>query len=382
MRLAAASSPQFETSMSVGTTEQQTQARLRVDGLETVSVIVPCYNEERFIGKALEQLGHQFERDRYEIIVVDGLSDDNSRAVIEDFRKQHPDLTVLLVENPARNIPTALNLGIAAAKGNIIARMDAHAVPSDGYIRRCVEVLRSDAVGAVGMPCLVRPGADTLVARAIAAAVSHPFGIGDAKYRLGSAGPPQEPVDTVAFACFRKSVWKELGGYNESLHTNEDYDFNYRVRQSGRPVILDRAGHCDYFARTTIGRLGAQYWRYGGWKAQMIRLHPRSIKIRHLVAPAFVLSLILLAVLAFIWPLVAWLLLAEVALYLVAAFAAGWHATSRTERRSAGLLPLMPLVFGTIHLSWGTSFLIGMGRVGSFKPKTVTAQSRTSLTKD
>ncbi|MGH9958146.1 MAG: glycosyltransferase family 2 protein, partial [Pyrinomonadaceae bacterium] len=259
--------------------------RLRVDGPETVSVVIPCYNEERFIGNALEQLAHQFEPERYEIIVVDGLSDDNSRAVIEDFRKRQPNLSVSLVENPARNIPTALNLGIAAAKGNIIARMDAHAVPSNGYIRRCVEVLQSGTAGAVGMPCKVRAGAQTLVARAIAAAVSHPFGIGDAKYRLGAGGPPQESVDTVAFACFRKSVWKELGGYNESLHTNEDYDFNYRVRQSGRQVILDRAGHCDYFARTTIRKLGAQYWRYGGWKAQMVRLHPRSIKVRHLVAP-------------------------------------------------------------------------------------------------
>src|SRR5262249_39297686 len=138
-------------------------AKRQCKRMDTVSVIIPCYNEERFIGKALEQLAHQFEPDRYEIIVVDGASDDNSRTVIEDFRRSRPELSVSLVENPARNIPTALNLGIAAAKGNIIARMDAHAVPSNGYIRRCVEVLQSGAAGAVGMPCLVRPGADTLV---------------------------------------------------------------------------------------------------------------------------------------------------------------------------------------------------------------------------
>ena len=247
--------------------------------METVSVIIPCYNEERFIGNALEQLSHQFESDRYEIIVIDGMSDDNSRAVIEDFRKRRPDVSVSLVENPARNIPTAVTLGIAAASGNVIARMDAHAAPSAGYIRRCVEVLRTGNAGVVGMPCMVRAGADTLIARGIAAAVSHPFGIGDAKYRLGAGGPPQESVDTVAFACFRKSLWQELGGYNESLHTNEDYDFNYRVRRSGRDVVLDRAGHCDYFARTTLKALAAQYLRYGGWKAEMIRLHPASIRV-------------------------------------------------------------------------------------------------------
>ncbi len=239
--LEARNNQPFEQPMSIRAVESQ----------DYVSVIIPCYNEERFIGKALEQLADQFEPDRYEIVIVDGLSEDRSRAVVDEFRARRPHVPVLLVDNPARNIPTALNLGIAAARGNIIARMDAHAVPSDGYIRRCVEVLKTGEAGAVGMPCLVRPGATTLIAHGIAAAVSHPFGIGDAKYRLGAGGPQQEAVDTVAFACFRKSLWKELGGYNESLHTNEDYDFNYRVRRSGRPVILDRGGHCDYFARST-----------------------------------------------------------------------------------------------------------------------------------
>src|ERR1051325_8668780 len=137
---------------------------------ETVSVVIPCYNEERFIGQALEQLAEQFDPDRYEIIVVDGLSEDRSRAVVEAFKSRRPEVIVMLVDNPARNIPTALNLGIAAARGNIIARMDAHAVPSDGYIRRCVEVLQTGLAGAVGMPCVVRPGAETAIARAIAAA--------------------------------------------------------------------------------------------------------------------------------------------------------------------------------------------------------------------
>lgn len=351
---------QFEKPMSVRAAEPQTECATEAplaDRSESVSVVIPCYNEERFIGKALEQLANQFESDRYEIIVVDGLSGDNSRVVIEDFRRRRPDLAVSLVDNPARNIPTALNLGIAAARGSIIARMDAHAVPSNGYIRRCVEVLRAGTAGVVGMPCIVRPGADTLVARAIAAAVSHPFGIGDAKYRLGAGGPPQESVDTVAFACFKKSLWSELGGYNESLLTNEDYDFNYRVRRSGRQVILDRAGHCDYFARTTMRGLGAQYWRYGGWKAEMIRLQTRSIKLRHLVAPAFVASILILGIAGFLWKFAWWLLLVEVTTYLIFAFLAGSQVTKRSGDALTMTL-LMPLIFAVIHTMWGTSFLV------------------------
>jgi glycosyltransferase involved in cell wall biosynthesis len=333
-----------------------------VDELETVSIVIPCYNEERFIGKALEQLAHQFATDRYEIIIVDGLSGDNSRGVIEDFRKRRPDLAVSVVDNPARNIPTALNLGVAAARGTVIARMDAHAAPSSGYIRRCVEVLQTGTVGVVGMPCLVRAGADTTVARAIAVAVSHPFGIGDAKYRLGAGGPAQERVDTVAFACFRKSLWQELGGFNEALLANEDYDFNYRVRQSGREVILDRGGHCDYFARTTVVKLAAQYWRYGGWKAEMIRRQPRSIKPRHLVAPAFVASILILAIAGLFWQPAWWLLLIELGVYLLFAF----YAAVRTPRKEGPMTALaLPFIFAVIHVAWGTSFLLRL-----IKPRT------------
>jgi len=331
---------------------------------ESVSVVIPCYNEANFIVKVLENLADQYESDRYEIIVVDGRSEDRTRDEIEAFKSTRSELSVVLVDNPARNIPAALNLGIAAARGEIIARMDAHAVPSYGYVRRCVEVLRQDQAGVVGMPCRVRPGADTLKARAIAAAVSHAFGIGDAKYRLGEGGPLQEPVDTVAFACFRKSLWKELGGFNETLLTNEDYDFNYRVRRGGKKVILDRSGYCDYFARKTLRDLAAQYFRYGQWKAQMVKLYPRSIKLRHLVAPVFVFSLLALAALGFAWRVAWWTLLVEAVVYLLFALGAGWLAARKTGG-DLGMTLLMPVVFATIHLTWGSSFLIRLVSVGS-----------------
>jgi succinoglycan biosynthesis protein ExoA len=331
---------------------------------ETVSVVIPCYNEERFIGQALEQLAGQFPPQRYEIIVVDGLSNDRTRDVISEFQERHPDLRVSIVDNPARNIPTALNLGVSAARGNIIARMDAHAVPCDGYIQRCVELLKTTKAGAVGMPCIVRPGAGTQMARAIALAVSHPFGIGDAKYRLGATGPQQESVDTVAFACFMKGLWAEVGGFNELLLTNEDYEFNYRIRQSGRPVILDRTGHSEYFARTTLRALAEQYWRYGGWKARMIRLQPRSIKMRHMVAPVFVLSLIALGAASVFWSPARWLLVTDLAIYILATMIAALHATSGGLR---GPLFLMPPVFATIHLTWGLSFLLHILTPGAIR---------------
>jgi succinoglycan biosynthesis protein ExoA len=336
-------------------------AHAQTNSEESVSVVIPCYNEANFIGKVLENLADQYESDRYEIIVVDGGSQDRTRDKIQAFKSTRPELSVVLVDNPARKIPAALNLGIAAARGKIIARMDAHAVPSDGYVRRCVEVLSQEDAGVVGMPCHVLPASDTLLARAIASAVSHPFGIGDAKYRLREGGAMLESVDTVAFACFRKSLWQELGGYNESLSTNEDYDFNYRVRLAGRDVILDRSGHCDYFARSTLQGLAAQYRRYGGWKARMIRLHPRSIKLRHLVAPVFVLSLVFLMLLSFFSAPALLLLSFETCLYLLLALVFGWQVMQRNKGGPRMLL-IMPLIFLTIHLTWGFSFLLGLVR--------------------
>lgn len=326
---------------------------------EGVSVVVPCYNEERFIVNALQQLADQYDKDRYEIIVVDGRSEDQTRTRVEDFIQKHPEVSVKLLDNPARNIPTGLNIGISSAHGAIIARMDAHAVPSPDYIRRCVEVLRETDAGIVGMPCHVQASADTFIARAIAQAVSHPFGIGDAKYRLRNGGPPQEAVDTVAFACFWKKLWSEVGGYDETLLTNEDYDFNYRARLSGQKVILDRSEHCDYFARASLRSLAAQYFRYGGWKAEMIRLHPRSIKLRHLVAPTFVSSLLVLAIAGLAWPIAWWLLLLELGIYFSLALLVGSVAAIRAGLGLKEALA-MPPVFATIHLTWGVSFLIRM----------------------
>lgn len=330
----------------------------------TVSVVIPCYNEEGFIAKALESLADQYEYESYEIIVVDGMSSDQTRKEIVEFAEEHKRLVIRIVDNPARNIPSALNLGVQNARGEIIARMDAHAVPPKNYIRRCVEVLNEIGVGVVGMPCYIKPSQDTLMAEAIANAVSHSFGIGDAKYRLSESQLPWESVDTVAFSCFRKSLWQELGGFNESLLTNEDYDFNYRVRKQGWHVILDRSGQCDYFARSTLDQLSQQYRRYGYWKAQMLKLHPASIKLRHMVAPVFVASILLLTLLGFFIRL-AWLALAlELLLYFLLAVYFGFKIGRKTGR-GPGLTLLMPVVFFTIHSSWGSSFLIGMLRRSS-----------------
>ena len=321
---------------------------------------MPCFNEEKFIGEVLSTLARLGAGARFEIVVVDGMSTDGTRAEVERFARARPDARVRLVDNPERYIPVALNRGIEAARGSVIARMDAHAVPSDNYLRACLEQLRREDVSIVGAPCQIRAAADTSVARANAAAVSHPFGIGDARYRTAGSGAETQFVDTVPFGVFRKELWQSLGGYNELLLTNEDYDFNYRARRTGGGILLDTSCYSTYFARPTFASLARQYFRYGTWKSRMLRLHPRSVKPRQLVAPAFVLALALLAAAA-PWLVAArWLLAFVLAPYALLSFACAASVARRD--RDWTLLPLVPVSFLLIHLSWGTGFWLGLLR--------------------
>lgn len=323
-----------------------------------VSVVIPCFNEERLIKKVLENLARQYDAENYEIIVVDGMSTDKTRDAVHEFVAAYPDINVRLIENPARTIPRALNMGIEEARGDVIVRMDAHSIPSQNYVRRCVELLQDGRAGIVGMSLRLQPGADTLIARAIALAVSHPFGIGDAKFRWPDA--PTQFVDTVPFGVFHKALWRKLGGFNEELLTNEDYDFNYRARQQGQNILLDASAHSAYFARATYRDLAAQNFRYGRWKAQMIKLHPRSIKLRQLVAPAFVASIIVLALLGLRWTFGWWLLLTITTLYALLAIICGAQLARRSGNMKLTLA--VSTAFPVIHGNWGSGFLVGLVR--------------------
>jgi succinoglycan biosynthesis protein ExoA len=318
-----------------------------------VSVIIPCYNEQVTIRLLLQAISQQtFPCADIEVIIADGMSTDQTRAEIARFQNEHAQMTVVVVDNARRNIPAALNSALNVAQGEYVVRLDAHSVPAPDYIERCVAALAQGLGENVGGVWEVRPRGSGLVQRAIAIAASHPYGVGDALYRYtNQAGY----VDTVPFGAFRKQVFARFGQFDESLLTNEDYEFNARLRQDGGRVWLDPRIRSTYFARGSLKALAQQYWRYGYWKLRMLRRYPNTLRWRQALPPVFVLSLVFWLVLALFWQSALALLAVELVLYGLV-LAAGALPAAR-KQNDVRLVLLVPLAIACMHLSWGSGFL-------------------------
>lgn len=321
-----------------------------------VSVIVPCLNEEKTICLLLKALYDQsYPRNLIEVVIADGMSTDQTRQQIIAFQQVHTDLQVKVVDNPIGTIPAGLNKAIAASSGEFIVRLDAHSVPESEYISRCVLNLQEGWGDNVGGVWEIRPPGDHWQARSIAVAAAHPLGVGDAFYRYADRA---QPVDTVPFGAFRRSLVEKIGGFDESLLTNEDYEFNTRVRQAGGRVWLDPAIRSIYFARATYNELARQYWRYGYWKARMLRRYPQTLRWRQALPPLFVMSLILGLLLSPVIPLVFWAFVLELAAYAGILVLTGIQMG--IKRHDIILVIGVPLAIATMHVSWGSAFLWSM----------------------
>ena len=201
-----------------------------------VSVIIPCYNEVTTIRPLLDALRDQtYPRQAMEVVISDGGSTDGTQAAIKRWQSTHPDLQVTVIVKPSHGIPAALNIALKAAGGTIIVRLDAHSKPNPEYVARSVEALESGKAENVGGVWDIQPGDKGWIARSIASAAGHPIGVGDARYRFtNQAGY----VDTVPFGAFCRDLLDRIGFFDETLLTNEDYEFNTRVLQSGGRIWL------------------------------------------------------------------------------------------------------------------------------------------------
>lgn len=307
-----------------------------------VSIVVPVRDEVETLAAALVSVQAQDYAGIIEVVVADGSEGTGARELI---CTQFPG--VRWIRNPQGLTSAGLNRAVAAASHDIIVRCDAHSVLPAGYVRTAVERLESTGAAAVGG--MQRPVGTTLFTRAVAIAMTHPLGAGDARYRLGGS---EESVDTVYLGVFRRTEVEAVGGFDETLVRNQDYELNWRLRAAGGTVWFTPMLSVDYRPRRNIAALIRQYFAYGWWKRIVILRHPASRRWRHAAAPLLVALLVLSAMLGAVSGMPGYgavPALGYLSVLTGAALVAG------LRKKSAAVL--LPAVLAAMHFSWGTGFL-------------------------
>lgn len=335
-------------------------------GLPLVSVILPVRNEESFIEKSLASLLHQsVGADRLEILLVDGMSEDKTRILASAMLSTHPNHSWKILDNPGRTAPCAMNIGLRAATGTYVARLDGHSELEETYIEKAIDLLGQHprAAGVAGRLETIGEGHK---AAAIAAAMSSGFGVGGADFRLRGEPGSLVEADTVAFPVYRREALEENGYFDESLVRNQDDEYNFRLRKNGWKLLLAADLKILYYSRAAFRKLWSQYYEYGLFKVRVLQKHPRQMSPRHFAPFLFVLAVLSSLALLPLSP-VPLLLLGGV--WGLGAAAAALKLAAREKWSLADSLcrvPLLPWAFFLLHAAYGTGFAAGLLRFGRF----------------
>jgi len=321
--------------------------------LPKITVIIPMRNEEKFIEKCLlTLLSNDYPNDLMEIIVVDGNSDDSSRKIVKEISKKHPN--ILLLNNEKKIVPTAMNIGIKKASGEIIIRLDSHSEYAPDYISKCVEYSQKTGAENVGGP-MVAVGR-SFFEKAVALATSTPFGVGNSKGRFEDT---EGYYKAVYLGAYRKEVFRKIGLFDEELVRNQDEELNWRLIKNGGKIYITPNIKSYYYPRSTLKRLWKQYYEYGFWKVRLLQKHTNMMELRHFVPATMVAAFITALLLSLFRPSFIYIIILAAAVYL----SANLLACIRVLKKEGWKYFLvMPAVFSTLHFSYGTGFLIGLIR--------------------
>jgi len=314
-----------------------------------VSVVIPILNEVRTIDDTLTSVLGQTYR-QIEVLAVDGMSDDGTIARLQAWAER--DARVRILPNPRKAIPVALNIALEAAEGLFLVRVDAHSTIPDDYVERMVAHLQGGEVAGVGAKKTALGGPPN--GQAIAAALGSPFGVGGSAYHYAT-----EPTETdhIPFGAYRIDLARQLGGWDERLVANEDFEFDVRVRKAGGKLFLDPSVEVLWKCRSRIRDLAAQYRRYGRGKADVAFLHPSEVRLRHLAPPVAVAAITASAVLV---PWVPILLPIVGGGYIVAVLGLSMPIGRKLENRDK---LRVPAALAAMQLAWGWGMWEGLARI-------------------
>ncbi len=319
-----------------------------------ISIIIPCRNEEKYIGQVLKSVVNQdYPQDKLEVLIVDGRSEDGTRNTVDRYVRQYP--FIRLLDNPKKITPCALNIGIKNAMGEVIMRMDAHAIYQKDYISKCLKYLKKHNVDNVGGIVATLYGNDTVTARAIALAISHPFGVGNSHFRIGSKKPKY--VDTVPFGCYKKEIFEKIGLFDEDLVRNQDDEFNLRLIKNGGKILLVPEIVSSYYARESLSKIWNMYFQYGYFKPLVAKKLGSVLTLRQIIPSFFICSVIISALISFIIKPFLWFVPLFLSLYLIVNL---FFSFSISLKNNLRVLPYLPVTFAVLHFSYGIGYLKGI----------------------
>lgn len=321
-----------------------------INHMDTVSLIIPVRNEAKFIEKCIQTILKQdYALDKIEAIFVDGLSEDNTKEIINRYSIEYPS-TIRYLKNPNKTAPYAMNIGINNSVGHYIIRLDGHAEYPDNYISQCVATLKRTGADNVGGLLVTR--GHGVVGKAFAKVTSSVFGVGNAGFRINASSGY---VDTVPFGAFKRDTFTKYGLYDKRLTRRQDYELNCRIRKNGGKIYLDSDINLIYHCRSTIPGILEQSYQKGKWNIITAKLCPGTMSLRHLVPFIFVLSLIIFPILAYFIPFFKWILIGELGLYLL--FNVAYSIKLADGFREA---LLMIILYPLNHITYGLGSLVGL----------------------
>lgn len=320
-----------------------------------ISVICPIYNEEKYISECINSILLQdYPKNDMEVLLVDGMSTDRTREIVLSYCVKYP--FIHLLDNPQKIVPYAMNIGIHAAKGDIVIRLDAHAIYPDNYFSELVTKLHELNADNVGAVCRTLPADDSPKCRAIAAALSSSFGMGNSYFRIGAKDIIK--VDTVPFGCYRKEVFDKIGLYDTDLIRNQDDELNARLVKHGGKIYLLPYLIVDYFARNTIKKTGKMFYQYGLYKPLVNKKLGSPATIRQFFPLAFVLGLIFGLALSILSKYILIAYLAVIAIYFLLALVYSLKSYSSIPQ-----VMWQIATYITVHINYGWGYLVGIYKI-------------------
>jgi len=320
-----------------------------------ITTIIPCRNEEEYIGKCLDSIiANDYPKDRLEVFVVDGISEDRTREIVRNYVQKYS--FIKLLDNPKKIIPAAMNIGIQNAKGEIIMKIDAHSSYEEHYISKCVKYLYEYNADNVGGMIKMVPRKNTILGKSITLCLSSPFGVGNSYFRIGSKNPIW--ADTAFSGCYRKEVFDRIGLYDENIARSEDMAINSKLKKSRGKILLVPDIVSYYYTRSDFSEFCKHNFDNGLWVTYPLKFGRVLFSWRHLVPLAFVLSLIGLTALSVFSLIFLWLLLGIVGLYLLINIYFSIQIAFR--EKDWKYLFVMPIIFAALHLIYGLGSIWGL----------------------